>query len=229
MGNEGGKEEQPNAGKEESAGTPTQVSQVDDNLETESQKMERLERERERKAKQKAEEDRRKKDLQEKELERELQERKRREEEEKRKRRQQEEEERERKRQMEEEEKERKRQLEEETKQDAENRRLADAANREKIRAQEAEAERVEAERVEAEANKKKKDAVANTKADDGFLDDLVAMTAEDDKSPKGYVPPKLSAGWQMAAPPSHGGAGGRPGRLPSVKEEAEEVAPRSI
>ena len=73
-------------------------------------------------------------------LQTELQERKRREEEEKRKRRQQEQEELEWKRQMEEEEKERKRQLEEESKQDAENRRLAGAANREKIRAQEAEA-----------------------------------------------------------------------------------------
>lgn len=200
MGNEGGKEEQPN---EESGvsggGTSTQVRQVSDNLETESQQMERLERERERKAKQKAEEDRRKKDLQEKELEKELKERKRREKEEKRKRRQQEQEELERKRQMEEEEKERKLQLEEEAKEDAENRRLADAEKREKIRAAEAEAERLEAERVEAAANKKKKDADVKTKVDDGFLDDLVAMTAEDGKSAKRYVAPKLSAGWQMA------------------------------
>ena len=73
-------------------------------------------------------------------LQTELQERQRREEEEKRKRRQQEQEELEWKRRMEEEEKERKRQLEEESKQDAENRRLSGAANREKIRAQEAEA-----------------------------------------------------------------------------------------
>lgn len=37
------------------------------------------------------------------------------------------------------------------------------------------------------------------------------------------------TAGWQMAAPPSRGGAGGRPGRLPSVKEEAEEVEEEHI